>query len=803
MIRINDLCKTYITKSSSDVMALNNVNISFPNNGLVFILGPSGSGKSTLLNLLGGIDTPTSGDIYYNQKHVGKDISLEKYRKNIVGFVFQEYNLLSELDVYHNIALSISNDGKKRNEKVKSILNEVGLSGYEKRKVNELSGGQKQRVAIARSLAKNSKVLLCDEPTGNLDTKTSNEIFALLKEISQQQLVIVVTHNEELAYKYSDSIIKIIDGEIVENNIMLEEGCVYLETKNHATVSTILKCSLVNLFSSKIKTIISFILVTLSLISSCFMVLCLTYDSEAIIANSIFDDSIYLMKNSSPIDGIGNINDNNSIEDISNIVSKNIYTEKYLSNIGGIYIINDYNLSILDNHSFYSKIDLTTGKAYITDYYLDRVVNKEYEYQKIEYSNYDEVINQKVIYNGQELFSIAGIIKTNYKDYYDINSNNPPAKEYYDDKKFDFEDDRYCFTNDIFNICYMDLETFNGIDIPIYSFSFNSSEDDIIELSSNSRKCSLDSLNLDFIIDKEIEFFTSDGTFAVSANPDSYIVHKLVELDENDVVISSDLYEVLFDVSVDWDRIFYDAIQGIANDNILPYIGSSISIKTKSNGYILDKNVKVVGVDAKYNVESDKKYYSFLGNKDTFNANNEVLFKKTTIELDWKNINNKREVLENLRTDNMLVHSKAASKIYLAESNYESTGITFVCLSIPLILISIFAIINLIHTKINDKKREIGILYGIGFSKFEIFLMFFIPMFILMLLSSIITFAGIKLIIIGINKSMLVRPYDFIEYFSINMESLLLIFVMNIILLLSSIIPFLIYLKNKPIDIIR
>ena len=181
MIRINDLCKTYITKSSSDVMALNNVNISFPNNGLVFILGPSGSGKSTLLNLLGGIDTPTSGEIYYNQKHVGKDISLEKYRKNIVGFVFQEYNLLSELDVYHNIALSISNDGKKRNEKVKSILNEVGLSGYEKRKVNELSGGQKQRVAIARSLAKNSKVLLCDEPTGNLDTKTSNEIFALLK----------------------------------------------------------------------------------------------------------------------------------------------------------------------------------------------------------------------------------------------------------------------------------------------------------------------------------------------------------------------------------------------------------------------------------------------------------------------------------------------------------------------------------------------------------------------------------------------------------------------------------------------
>lgn len=803
MIRINGLCKTYITKSSSDVMALKNVNISFPNKGLVFILGPSGSGKSTLLNLLGGIDTPTSGEIYYNQKHVGKDISLEKYRKNIVGFVFQEYNLLSELDVYHNISLAISNDGKKRNEKVKSILAEVGLSGYEKRKVTELSGGQKQRVAIARSLAKNSKILLCDEPTGNLDTKTSNEIFTLLKKISQQQLVIVVTHNEELAYKYSDSIIKIIDGEIVENNIMFEEECVYTETKNHATVSTILKCSLVNLFSSKIKTIISFLLVTLSLISSCFMVLCLTYDSEAIIANSISDDSIYLMKNSAFNDGIGNINDYKSVEDISDIVSKNMYAEKYLSNIGGIYIINDYNLSILDNHSFYSKIDLSTGKAYITDYYLDRVINNEYEYQKIEYNNYDEVINQKVIYNGQELFSIAGIIKTNYKDFYDINSNNPPAKGYYDDKKFDFEDDRYCFTNDIFNICYMDLETFNRIDIPMHSFSFSSSQNDVIELSFNIRECDLDSLNLYFLTDKEIEFFTSDGGFAVSSNAESYIAHKFVELNENDVVISPDLYEVLFDVRVDWNSIFNDAIQGISTDNILPYIGSSISIKTKSNGYIIYKNVKVVGVETKLNVESDKKDYSFYGYKDTFNANNDVLFKKTIIELDWKNINNKKEVLENLRADNMLVHSKAANKIYLAESNYESTGITFFCLSIPLILISIFAIINLINTKINDKKREIGIFYGIGFSKFEIILMFFIPMFILMLLSSIITVVGIKLIIIGVNKSMLVRPYDFIEYFSINMESLLLIFVMNIILLISSIIPFLVYLKKKPIDIIR
>lgn len=799
MITLKNIYKTYSTKSCNDVHALKNINIKFPNVGLVFILGPSGSGKSSMLNILGGIDTPSNGELFFNEKVVGIDIPLGQYRRNYVGFVFQEFNLIPELDVYHNVLLGISQGVSNKNEKVKSILNEVGLSGYEKRKINELSGGQKQRVAIARSLAKKSNVLLCDEPTGNLDSTTSDEIFTLLKNISKKQLVIVVTHNEEFAHKYSESIVKIVDGEIVENTISIEEEYKYSEINNHTTLSTILKYSIVNLFSSKIKTLISFLLVTLSLVSSCIMLLCLTYNPQSVIANSISDDSIYLVKNTSD-SGFGNINHYRPIyDDISNIVSNDKYSERYDSAIGGVYIINENNISILDNHDFYKKNDLLTGSAYITDYYLDYIINKDSCYQKIEYSEYEDVINQDVIFYGKKLFSIAGVIKTNYKEYYDENSNVPSAKEYYDNKRFDFENDLRCYNPDKYDVCYMNLDTFNSIDMRSYAYFFKSNQNDEIKLSYNTRNCELEEFFLHFFNDTKLDFYTKDGEIVTTISDSFAPTNKVVELNENDVIISQGLYEVLFNVTVDWDNIYYNANQGLNTSNVLPYIGSTISINTKSNNYIINKKVNVAGVYTRE--DSDCMMYGF---KDTFDAKNDVILKKTIIELDWKNINNKKEVLQALRdNNNILVHGVAANKIYATKSNYLNTGLIFACLSVVLIITSIFAIINLINTKINDKKREIGILYGIGLSKFEINLMFFIPMFIIMILSSIITFIGSEIIISVFNNLMIVRPYEFIKYFSLNLETILFVIGMNLILSIFSILPISVYLKKKPIDIIR
>ena len=216
-MRVIDLVKTYKTKSGS-VQALKGVSFDLPDNGMVFILGRSGCGKSTLLNVLSGLDNFDDGDVIVDGKSL-KDLSfseLDDYRNSICGFVFQEYNLIPELDVFDNIALALELRGEKEvAKKVSEALEKVGLGGYEKRKISTLSGGQKQRIAIARSIIKDPRIIFADEPSGALDSDTGASIFELLKELSKDRLVLVVSHDRESANKYGDRIIELSDGKVI------------------------------------------------------------------------------------------------------------------------------------------------------------------------------------------------------------------------------------------------------------------------------------------------------------------------------------------------------------------------------------------------------------------------------------------------------------------------------------------------------------------------------------------------------------------------------------------------------------
>lgn len=221
MIKLNNLCKIYETKSGK-VTALNNASFELPEQGFVFLLGKSGSGKSTLLNLLGGLDKPTSGEIQIKGKGLDKFTSKEvdDYRNRHVGFIFQEFNLIDEYNVFENVAITLKLRGEKGlNEKVDKALETVGLKGYEKRKISELSGGQKQRIAMARAVISDVDIILADEPTGNLDSATSIEIFNILKTISRDKLVIAVTHDKENAERYADRIIMLADGAIISDRM--------------------------------------------------------------------------------------------------------------------------------------------------------------------------------------------------------------------------------------------------------------------------------------------------------------------------------------------------------------------------------------------------------------------------------------------------------------------------------------------------------------------------------------------------------------------------------------------------------
>ena len=222
MIELVNVKKTYKAKKTGDTTALDDISFKIPSKGLYFITGESGSGKSTLLNVLGTLDKIDSGSIKIgniNLENLSKK-DLVSYRNTCVGFIFQDYNLFLEYNVYDNVKLALELSNQNNNTDIDEILKRVGLYDLRFRNINELSGGQRQRVAIARALVKNPKIILADEPTGNLDSATSRQIMELLKEISQDKCIIVVTHDKTLAAEFGDGLITMQDGKVINNNIV-------------------------------------------------------------------------------------------------------------------------------------------------------------------------------------------------------------------------------------------------------------------------------------------------------------------------------------------------------------------------------------------------------------------------------------------------------------------------------------------------------------------------------------------------------------------------------------------------------
>lgn len=218
MLELKEI-KKYYQVGESTTKALDGVSVAFRKQEFVAILGPSGSGKTTLLNVIGGLDTYDSGDMVINGKSTKKfkDSDWDAYRNNSIGFIFQSYNLIGHLGIIDNVELGMTLSGVAKEEKRKKAedaLTRVGLKDHMHKKPNQLSGGQMQRVAIARALANDPEILLCDEPTGALDTETSVQIMKLIEELSKEKLVVMVTHNPELAHEYASRIIEFADGKI-------------------------------------------------------------------------------------------------------------------------------------------------------------------------------------------------------------------------------------------------------------------------------------------------------------------------------------------------------------------------------------------------------------------------------------------------------------------------------------------------------------------------------------------------------------------------------------------------------------
>ena len=451
MIKLENLSKDYVSKKDVVTKALADINLTFEDKGMVFIIGKTGCGKSTLLNLLGLLDTPSSGDIIVDgQSIVKQDSKIEdNYRKNYVGFVFQEYNLIEEFTVYENIEVAVKLQGQKVNEEeIDNLLKRFDLYEQKYKLCNELSGGQKQRAAIIRAIVKKPKLILADEPTGALDSKTGEEILNTLKEISKEVLVIVVSHDEDYANRFADRIIEMKDGQIINDNVKATSeqkldkvDITKVNKKARLSFKEKLKIGLFN-FKHRLKKLVLMMFVAMFAFillgtASTFV----TYDKEQIIINSMYengDDQIFItdVNKSSNETLTSPLISSQIIDEMEERYSRNFYPEYAIDNRFSdtlAYIDNaetdfyseyevDYALEINEEIAKDLNIDLLYGRfpsaddeVVITDFLYNLYLKFGYSYNGV-YKNIVafEDLESSTIQVEDISCKIVGVAQTNF-----------------------------------------------------------------------------------------------------------------------------------------------------------------------------------------------------------------------------------------------------------------------------------------------------------------------------------------------------------------------------------------------------
>ena len=545
MIKLENLSKDYVSKKDVVTKALADINLTFEDKGMVFIIGKTGCGKSTLLNLLGLLDTPSSGDIIVDgQSIVKQDSKIEdNYRKNYVGFVFQEYNLIEEFTVYENIEVAVKLQGQKVNEEeIDNLLKRFDLYEQKYKLCNELSGGQKQRAAIIRAIVKKPKLILADEPTGALDSKTGEEILNTLKEISKEVLVIVVSHDEDYANRFADRIIEMKDGQIINDSVLASSeqkldkvDITKVNKKARLSFKEKLKIGLFN-FKHRLKKLVLMMFVAMFAFillgtASTFV----TYDKEQIIINSMYengDDQIFITgENSYPV---GNWSQSISSSDLNMLekkYSRNFYPEFSINtnfsftlatydNSPGVVTAYyaeanvNYGLEINEEIAKDLKLDLLYGRYPVSDNEI-MLPNRLYEfYLKYGYSygditreinSFEDLSGLNILIDGN-LYQIVGVIDTHYdKD------------RYLQLDQKDVDDSGYWFTKLTFenrNYLWSSLNSTVFFNVGFYDRNLNISPDFVddyaswslyygSEVNSSTKKVGFNSFStLDYVTDE-------------------------------------------------------------------------------------------------------------------------------------------------------------------------------------------------------------------------------------------------------------------------------------------------------------
>ena len=792
MITLTNVTKTYVSKKKKQkVDALRGVSFELANTGMVFILGKSGSGKSTLLNMLGGLDSPTTGQIVVDGVDMKdfKRADYEGYRNGYVGFIFQEFNLLDEFNIKDNIALALHlSKGDNIDERVVAALQQVELNEqYLTRRVDELSGGEKQRIAIARTIVKESKMILADEPTGNLDSATGESIWNILKELSKTKLVVVVSHDRESAEKYADRVIEIADGNVVADSgsqgADSEVNEPFTPQKKSLSFRACLKMGVNSLFQRKVRSICVVLIAILSIFAIIMTQMCLTYSAQITVAKFIrkYNVEHFVIEN----DRVPRSAD-------KSFLNENCTYIKYSDRVGFVNSkqdITDMGWSFigdameLDLNSYYITSRALKGVENILDsgsklykdyyYYLDE--NDDKVFINKTPSSWEFIIGKRTnIGRGNDSAIVAGIV--------DVTSE---------------------LSGDYIPRCFV-LEGFSNFsNSPYGNISLNKA-DGIVHFGAKQ-----------FSGEMWIAANSSGGDIVVTEN--GLVKPYEITVGDGEIILNYEMLAAFFDVKEDYKYVgmpYYDYLLY----EIPEQIGQTHPFKlySETGELLVDLGeLKIVGVSFNYRSRQDRLYCGLSSNDFRnlyFKTCRQFLVSTSSV----KNIQRFVTTLNNHHHTEVIragvVHYKDELKndsdcCWVTEEfetyiEFFTTIVTLISAVMTVLLILFVA--NLISLSIIGRKKEIGILSALGTSNKDIAKIFIIETMVIAVITFVMVFIASFVFAAVMNNHYSSDYMLVLQFFNVDLLTVGTLIVSSIgLMLLGALLPLIKIAKLKPIDAIR
>ena len=730
MISIKNLNKYFFKNKKNEIHVINNTSLEFSSTGLIALLGPSGCGKTTLLNAIGGLDKVNSGEIYINGKRLTRTLSSKKdeIRNLNIGYIFQDYHLLNDMSVFDNVALVLKMIGIKDKEEIKRrvnyVLETVGIYKYRKRLACMLSGGERQRVGIARAIVKNPNIIIADEPTGNLDSKNTIEVMNIIKSISKDKLVILVTHEKELAYFYASRIIELKDGKVISDKENIHDNSLNYHMENKIYLKDIKKHD--------------------ELLGSNLNVNYYSESDESLDINIVLKNgNIYIEANTKH--KIEIIDENSSIELINDTykeITKESY-EKY--NFNYKEILNDniklkyssiYNLSTLLKEGFKKiKSYSVLKKILLVGFFISSM------FILYSVSNIAGILNikdEKFVTHNKNYLSIIDnkIDKDEYLKYENLDNINyilPGDSDVTFNVKYNF----YYQTNYASDTLKGSLSSINMI-----------SKDDLIygRMPNNEYEIVVDKLSITNMFKysraKQVGIINVEDVLGLTAYIDNISPFKIVgitDLESPSIYTDESLFINILSNTVNRNNdIFGYYMEDIDTNRMLDYSILGDKIKLKSGKlpindyevivnynnryeYALNKEINIKVNDTKLKVVGyyeSSEYTNMLSNLNTIKyklldtSKNITVYPKDKVEaLDY--FSNNLNIMDIYEKDKEEYISKHKNSII---SSTVVAGI--------ILIISLVEIYLMIRSSFLSRIKEIGILRAIGVKKIDIYKMF-------------------------------------------------------------------------------